>query len=213
MTQITQITPSNSFIPQEFDSSLESLEEAVKPPRKTCANCPDRETCTALCLDMERYLNCGNTTAHKSVGDCGMFDWVPNVFAHPGATPEMGMVGGEISSEVTDRLLRYIDGFAAKVSKGDTRKKAMLENMLTYVYLENYSHARAAEILGETYEEFRGKEMIERTNGYAPIQKQKGSRQCLRICNQFGEFCARTHLKEKIHEVLTTGSMDRVNCL
>ncbi len=209
MTQLTQLTSNSSLNPVINEQLLEETTQ----PRKTCANCDANGTCTALCLEMEKYLNCGNTTCHKSVGDVGMFDWVPNVISHPGDDPLQHMVKSQVEGEVKERILRYIDGFARKASKGDARKQAMIETMLVLVHLEDYSYARTAEILGETYEEFCGKELIERNNGYQPIQKQKGSRQTLRTCQQFAKYCATTHLSEKIHEVLTTGSMDRVNCL
>lgn len=216
MTSISPIT-NTPFLQANFAEIelKQAAEAAEKKPRLTCENCPaaTKANCTQLCPDMERYLNCGNTTPHKSVGDFGMFDWLPGVIAHPSDDPEQQLVGGEVSEEVRTRLLRYVDGFATKVSKGDPRRKALTETMLVLVYLENYSYARAAEMLGETYAEFHGKELIERAGGGAPIEKQRGSRQTLRTCKQFDEYCAKLHLSEKIHEVLHTGSMDRIHCL
>ena len=179
----------------------------------TCDRCPKRDECVELCEDMNKVLDCGDAISHKSPHPCGMYEWLPEVTATVGLTPLEELLTDENNAKVETRMMGYIRMFSAKQGKADVHKRELIEEMLKLMFLEGYAQARAAEILGDTYAEFNGKELIERNNGYAPIQKQRGSRTCTRYYSQFSDFVRMARLTEKIKEVLSTGSMECINIM
>ena len=181
----------------------------------TCEVCPveRRQTCTAVCPEMERYLGAnGRTITHNSPTQKQARQTVEAMTGEQGEqgrslssirrdnphititdTAESALIAHQAERESEARALLLIDDFCNTASKGKARTKSIFESAIILYCLERFSMPRVAEILSERFPEFGGyKECVRKTGAKAGtvVRTSANAYKIRRIVQSFERYMA-----------------------
>lgn len=220
-TTTTNITPAINTTPSNwiYGKRPKGVNGNNRSTRKhvTCENCPDakKNSCTAVCHGMEVFLaSTCNTIRHNSpMASGGDTDVLCAKDLVTRSTPESEMITKERNDNAIAIMVQHIAGFCAKVAK-DAREQAVVESTLVLHFIEEYTPARVAEILGERFDEYKGCDVYVRKTSCKTSKagqkrfRQKGTVTVERTIQRFKDYIRTTHFADRIREVMATGSID-----